>query len=115
MAVSRTVAWTDSTGVVNYAAAARLKSIRVTKNPSGTTTSYLQLFNATSATPGSDTPVLVLPLHATGINETKSFPFPHGINFATGICSFVATTLTGGTAATTSVPLAVDIHYTPVA
>lgn len=113
MAVSRTTSWTDSTGVVDYAHAATLNSIRVTKNPTGTTTSYLHLYNGTTATPGVTTPVMVIPLYAAGNNATKSFR--GGIPFSTGICSFVATAVSGATAATTSVPLAVDIHFTPVA
>lgn len=115
MAVSRTTSWTDSTGVVNYAAAATLNSIRVTQNPVGTTTCYLHLYNGTSATPGSTAPVMVLPIYNAATNKTQSFPFPGGIPFSTGICSFVATAVSGGTASTTSVPLAVDIHFTPVA
>lgn len=117
MAVSRTTSWTDSTGVVNYAAAAVLTGIRVTLSPSATGAFYLQLFNGTTATPGVTTPVasLAVAAPANGGNATRSFPMPGGMPFSTGICSFAATTLTGGTAATTNVPLAVDIHFTPVA
>jgi hypothetical protein len=117
MAVSRTASWTNSTGVVDYAAAATLNGVRITLSPSATAASYLQLFNATSATPGSDTPVasFIIPPPANGGNKTRSFPLPGGIDFSTGICSFVATAFNGGTAATTHAPLAVDVHFTPVA
>lgn len=113
MAVSRTTAWIDNTGIVDYAAGARVKSVRVQLNPDATGTAYLQLYNGTTFTPGSDAPTAVLPLLAPAGNRTQSFPFPGGLNFATGICSFVATTHDGGTAATTDVPLAVDVHYAP--
>jgi len=113
MAVSRTTAWADNTGIVDKAANVRLKAIRVTINPAATATSYLQVYNGTTFTPGSDTPTLVLPLLAPQANRTVSFPFPHGLRFGTGLCSFVSTTYNGGTAATTHAPLAVDVHYTP--
>lgn len=117
MAVSRTTSWTDSTGVVDYAHAATLRSIRITLNPAATAASYLQFFDATSATPGSDTPVVSFAIQPplNGGNKTRSFPIPGGMRFSTGICSFVATAFNGGTGATTHAPLAVDIHFTPVA
>jgi hypothetical protein len=117
MAVSRTTSWTDSTGVVDYAAAAILNSVRVTLSPSATGAFYLQLFDGTTATPGSTSPVasLAVAAPANGGNRTRTFPLPGGMAFSTGICSFAATTLTGGTAATTNVPLAIDVHFTPVA
>lgn len=114
MAVSRTTSWTDSTGVIDSATTARIKAIRVQLSPSVTGTAYLQLYNAATFTPGSDTPTMVLPLFAQSINRTRSFIFTNGgLRFDTGICSFVATTLTGGTAATTNAPAAVDIHFAP--
>ncbi len=114
MAVSRTTAWVDSTGIVDYVGAARVKTVRVTLGPSATGTAYLQLYDGATFTPGSDLPTAVLPLLAPSANKTQSFPFPGGgLRFSTGVCSFVATTHDGGTAATTNVPLAVDVHYAP--
>jgi hypothetical protein len=115
MAVSRTTSWTNTTGVVDKAAAVTLKAIRVQLNPAATAASYLQLFDGLTATPGSDTPVYsaIIPAPILGGNLTRSYPFPGGIRFATGLCSFVATAFNGGTAATTHAPLAVDVHYTP--
>jgi len=117
MAVSRTTSWTNSTGVVDYAHAAILRSVRITLTPTATAASYLQFFDAASATPGSDTPVasIVIPAPLNQGNKTRSFPFPSGIPFATGICSFVATAFNGGTAATTHAPAAVVVDFTPLA
>jgi hypothetical protein len=115
MAVSRTTAWVDSTGAVDYAGAAILKSVRVTLNPAATAGTFLALYNGTTATPGVTTPVAVLgiDLPLTSGNKTRSFPLPGGQRFSTGICSFMATTFNGATAATTDAPLAVDVHYVP--
>ena len=112
MAVSSATSWTDSTSVAAVSGACRVKAVRAHLAVAGAATVYIQLFDGTGTTPGVTAPTAVLPLMAVTGNKRKSFPFPGGMRFATGLEWVVTTTATGATAASgASAPLRVDIDY----
>jgi hypothetical protein len=112
MAVSSATSWSDTTAIEASSGAARVKSVRAVLNPEAVAASYVQLYNA-AATPGTTAPNVVLELPINSRNKTVSFPFPNGLYFDTAVNWFVSTTHDGGTAASTSAPLQVAVHYAP--
>ena len=112
MAVSRATSWTDTTAVVASSSGAILKTVRATLNPSAAAVSYIQIYDA-AATPGTTAPDFVFKLEVplNSGNKTRTFPIPGGFRCTTALNWFVSTTHDGGTAASTSAPLAVDVHY----
>jgi hypothetical protein len=88
---------TDSneSAVVVKAASATIYFVEV-DNTLNSVSSYVKLYNATSATPGTTVPDQVLEIPA---GKVISFAFPQGLVFGTGL---VASTVTvGGTTGTT--------------
>jgi hypothetical protein len=87
--ISRTLVPNNTTAVVVKASAGQVYSVRVTNNSA--TIAYLKLYNATSATAGSGTPVdtILIPASTSGAGIIVNVPI--GIVFNAGI-TFIVTT-----------------------
>lgn len=114
MAVSSAATWSDTTDIIASATATRVTHVKIRTNPSATAKSFVQLFDSADATPGSTAPdyVIGIPVYATSGNKPE-YNVMIDQYFATGLTWFVSTTPTGATAATTSAPLLVDVHFAP--
>ena len=112
MAVSSASAWTDTTDIIASAAPCHVKSVRIRSNLDAVAKSFVQLFDSVDATPGTTAPdvVIGLPVPSTS-GRTAEYNIPLSFYFATGLTWIVTTTHDGATAATTSAPLLVDVHY----
>jgi hypothetical protein len=114
MAVSSAGAWSNTTDIIASAVAARLKAVKIRLNPDSTAASYIQIFDSADATPGTTAPndVIYCPAASTAGRDAEMNVNYGGKWYNTGITWFVSTTYNGATAATTSAPLLVDVHYT---
>src|SRR5258706_3868093 len=115
MAVSSASSWSDTTDIIASATPVRLKAVKIRCNPDSVLNSYVQLFDSADATPGSTLPdeVIYVPRSDQAGRQVEMNLSYKGKYFHTGLTWFVSTTSTGATAATTSAPLLVDVHYTP--
>jgi hypothetical protein len=114
MAISSAAAWSDTTDIIASATPTRVTHVRIRTNPSATSKAFVQLFDSADATPGTTAPdfVIGLPAYLTSGNKPE-YNVMIDQYFATGLTWFVSTTHDGATAATTSAPLLVDVHYAP--
>lgn len=115
MALSSATAWTDTTDIIASATPVRLKAVRIRCNPDSVLNSYVQLFDSADATPGSTLPdeVIYVPRADQAGRQVEQNVAFKGKYYHTGLTWFVSTTATGATAATTSAPLLVEVHYAP--
>jgi hypothetical protein len=119
MSVQRNVTadFVDSTAIVVSTTVAEVMSVKAQANPSSLAVdAYIQLFDSVAATPGTDAPLMVIPVPAysrNGRTEEVSVHFAQGVLFTTGINMFVAAIPATTTTATTgtAVPGSVSVFF----
>ncbi len=117
--ISRSVTadFADSTAIVVATTAANLMHIKAQANPSSLAVdAYIQVFDSVSATPGTDAPLIVVPVPGrsrNGSREEISVTFAQGVRCTTGINLFVAAIPATTTTATTgtAVPGSVSVFF----
>lgn len=102
--------WADTTDIVVSTSARRIKSVTVRRHPSATAAVYIQLYDATSSTPGSTAITDQIQVGFGGYPTIVKVNF-HGKLYKTGLCWFCSTDL-GATAPTSNeIPLECRLDY----
>jgi hypothetical protein len=102
--------WADTTDIVVSTSAKRIKSIRVTRKPTATAPVYIQLYDATSATPGV---TAITDQIQVGFGEYPTIVKVnfHGKLYKTGVCWFCSTDLGATAPLTTEIPSECRLDY----
>lgn len=104
MAVARFTTFTDTTEQTVYAHPCSVKAIIALPNKAQSGRAYIQLFDATNPTPGTDAPGLQVWVDTLALSgkTLHKFIFPGAVKFGTGCTIFCSTAAGGATASTTT-------------
>lgn len=102
--------WADTTDIVVSSSAVRVKSITVTRHPSATAAVYIQLYDATSSTPGV-TAITDQIQVGFGDHPTRVKVNFHGKLYKTGLCWFCSTDLGATAPLTNEIPSECRLDY----
>ncbi len=102
--------WADDTDIVVSTSAVRVKSVTVTRHPSATVPVYIQLYDGTSANPGTTAITDQIEV-GFGDHPTRVKVNFHGKLYKTGLCWFCSTDLLETAPTSNEIPSECRLDY----
>jgi hypothetical protein len=114
MAVNIQTTWADTTDIVVSTGPVRIKAVEVLRDPEATASVFIQMYNATSSTPGTTaiTDQIEVPSAAAtnqdGVHLKVNYS---GKYYNTGLCIFCSSDRANTAPLTVEIPEYVKVYY----